>query len=358
VGFDDDAAYLGGASAWLARRALAVPSAVRFATTLETFQDRTLLHLLMAGDLRLVSIWHPSVFTGLLEALAARWDAILDQLARCDARRARQVARVGPEAPTRLWPRLGLISCWADGPAGPHADSLARILPGVEIQAKGLLATEGIVSLPWADRHPLAVSSHFLEFVESDGSMRLAHELEEGKEYSVVITTGGGLYRYRLGDRVRVDGFVGPTPSVRFVGRDDRVSDRFGEKLSDGFVAGAIARLIGRGVRPAFVMLAPDVSPDDGREGYVLYVEADALPLDLAAALERELRRNPHYAWCVDLGQLRPARVEQVGPGAGQAYLDRCQRLGQRLGDIKPASLDARSGWGDALPFVIHGRRI
>ena len=51
------------------------------------------------------------------------------------------------------------------------------------------------------------------------------------------------MYRYRLGYRVLVDDFVYRTPSVQFVGRDDKVSDLFGEKLSDGFVAGVIDQL-------------------------------------------------------------------------------------------------------------------
>lgn len=36
--------------------------------------------------------------------------------------------------------------------------------------------------------------------------------------------------------------------------------------------------------------------------------------------LGMELRRNPHYAWCVDLGQLAPASVAAVGPEADRVH--------------------------------------
>ncbi|XP_071725202.1 jasmonoyl--L-amino acid synthetase JAR4-like, partial [Rutidosis leptorrhynchoides] len=40
-----------------------------------------------------------------------------------------------------------------------------------------------------------------------------------GEEYETVITTFGGLYRYRLGDVVKVMGFHNSTPELKFVCR-------------------------------------------------------------------------------------------------------------------------------------------
>ncbi|CAA7402411.1 unnamed protein product [Spirodela intermedia] len=44
-------------------------------------------------------------------------------------------------------------------------------------------------------------------------------EIELGKEYEVIITNFAGLYRYRLGDVVRVGGFHNSTPELQFVCR-------------------------------------------------------------------------------------------------------------------------------------------
>ncbi|KAK7275332.1 hypothetical protein RIF29_16445 [Crotalaria pallida] len=44
-------------------------------------------------------------------------------------------------------------------------------------------------------------------------------EVRVGEEYEIVMTTPGGLYRYRLGDVVKVTGFHNSTPQLKFVRR-------------------------------------------------------------------------------------------------------------------------------------------
>ncbi|XP_055960150.1 probable indole-3-acetic acid-amido synthetase GH3.1 [Mercurialis annua] len=44
-------------------------------------------------------------------------------------------------------------------------------------------------------------------------------DVEVGKEYEVVITTVAGLYRYRVGDILRVTGFHNSAPQFQFIGR-------------------------------------------------------------------------------------------------------------------------------------------
>src|SRR5262249_30342341 len=153
------------------------------------------------------------------------------------------------ERHARLWPRLRLVSCWAEGAAGLYARQLAGLLPGVRIQGKGLLATEGVVSIPLTG-YPgaaLAARSHFFAFVpEGGGAPRLAQELAAGQRYTIVLTTSGGLYRYRLGDVVEVVGHVDSCPLLAFIGREGIVSDRFGEKLHEPFVREALDALLTR----------------------------------------------------------------------------------------------------------------
>jgi GH3 auxin-responsive promoter len=366
VGFEDDAEYLGGRWRRLVESTLAAPGALRLVADVESFRYLTLLFLLAARDLTLVSVWHPSFLTLLLEALPRHWDrlladiaegalrppgpvseavrAVLDRRLAADPRRAKELRRAGPEDATRIWPQLRLVSCWGDGHAALHLPALRRSVPGVPIQVKGLLATEACVSIPFAGRRPLAVRSHFFEFLE-EGRARLAHELEEGGVYSVVVTTGGGLYRYRLEDRVQVDGLVGRTPSLRFLGKEGHVSDLVGEKLREDFVAGALARTFEAfSLRPRFALLAPRT--DTERPRYALYLECDTpLPDGMPLRLERQLEEQGDYRYAVALGQLAPVEVVSIsGDGLG-AYLRRCQELGQRLGDIKPLALSPRPGW-------------
>lgn len=257
----------------------------------------TLLLLLRRHDLALVSVWHPSFLDLLLQAMRRDWDrlvadvggggcAMLPDLPQPVAAaavsrplpdRARELARAGPDDVSRLWQKLRVVSCWADGNAAAAAADLSRAIPGAALQPKGLLATEGVVSIPYRGRHPLAIRSHFLEFEDHTGRMRFAADLRNGATYTVLLTTAGGLYRYRLHDVVRVDGRVGRTPSVRFVGKARLISDRAGETLSDSFVAEVLTELFGPdGPRASFAMLAPDV--DEAGCRYTLYVNAAVSP--------------------------------------------------------------------------------
>jgi hypothetical protein len=378
IGFGEDSEYLGGFRQRLVDAVLAVPAEVRHITDPDAFRYVTLLFLIRERGLRLISVWHPSFLLLMLESLPAIFDRLVDDVARGtvtppsalpprvhaalaplvwpDPLRAKELRKLGSAESRVLWPELSVVSCWADGPARPYADRLRRAMRVVHVQAKGLIATEAIVSIPFGSRHPFAIRSHFFELLDAANRPCLVHELEPGAEYTVIVTTGGGLYRYALGDRVRVNGWIGETPSIEFVGRGDRVSDRFGEKLSDGFVTAVLAEIFARGPVPRFAMLAPEAIGDG--VAYTLLVEPDgALGVDLARLLERALRRNPHYAWCVDIGQLRPARVVRVGPHADRAYLDVCVSRGQRLGDVKPVSLHDQSGWEQALGGA-HSRPV
>jgi hypothetical protein len=378
IGFEQDSDYL-GALGWLVGAALAVPNGVKRVAEMDAFRYVTLRYLLATPNLRLVSVWNPTFFTLLLDALAEWWQPLLDDLAagtlaalpgvdstlhhelmrplRPHVARARRLRPLDPHDPATLaalWPHLALVSCWADGPAVRFADALRMRLPHVPMQPKGLLATEAMVSLPWrgASGAVLALTSHFLEFVDAAGKVHLAHELVTGNRYGVVVTTGGGLYRYQLYDEVEVVGRVLATPSVRFVGKLDRVVDLFGEKLNEQFVMHALDALWEKhGVSPRFALLAP--AETDGRFAYTLYVEADGLDNrqlaeTMAEELEARLCENFHYDYCRRLGQLEAVRVRRVEGGAA-TYLAVCQARGMKLGNIKPALLDRGLEWEGAF---------
>ena len=312
-GFSDDTEYLGRAS-WLAQATLAVPASVRHICDMEEWREETLRHLLACRDLTFISVWHPSFLTLLLQ---------------------------GMDEPVKLWPKLRVISCWGDAAAARPAGDLARMFPAVTIQPKGLIATEGFVSLPlWGrDGAALAVRSHFFEFLDDAGAVRLAHDLVNGREYSVVLTTSGGLNRYRLYDRVKVVGFEHECPLLRFVGKENHVSDRRGEKLNERHVQAALEMI---GLDATFTMVACEGN------AYILFAETterDDQLLAAAGKLDAALRANVHYRYCRELGQLATFRVFRITSRGYATYLEACKRRGQRIGDVKPAALDCRDGW-------------
>jgi hypothetical protein len=162
-----------------------------------------------------------------------------------------------------------------------------------------------------------------------------------------VLTTGGGLYRYDTEDLVEIVGFRDTCPLLRFIGRAYHVSDHYGEKLNELFVRERLDAALGD-VPVRFAMLACE-----GR-AYTLFIEtaaSDATLVEIARALDVALRENIHYDYCRRLGQLDELTFLRVTDGAA-TYL---AASGQRLGDVKLSSLDARTGW--AARFVpLHCR--
>jgi hypothetical protein len=361
VGFADDSDYVGGWRRRLVDRVLAVPSSVRHLTDMDAFWLATLTHLVRRQDLRLISVWNPSflrILTDRLVSDAARVSRALDA---ASARRLAVALDAGSAAErhARLWPRLALISCWTDGHSAAAAREVAACFPNVEMQGKGLLATEGFVSLPLVgqDGGVLAVRSHLLEFLPTGDDAAAAvgaADLEVGGRYSVVLSTGAGLYRYHLGDVIEVAGRVGECPRVRFVGRRLHVSDWRGEKLDDAHVAAVVAGATrGAARQPAFAMLACEPSLDP--IAYVLYLDAADDAARLAAEVEAGLRANVHYRYARALGQLGPVRA-CVAADAHATYLAALSARGGRLGTLKTPALDTRGDWLAA--FRGHGAEL
>jgi hypothetical protein len=381
VGYDDDAEYLHPVIARLLARAMAVPSSVARISEMDAFRYISLAFLLGASDLRFISVWNPTFLMLLLSRLMEWSESLVRDLSQGTLtppgdtpsgipdqlraqftpvpRRAREIeAALGRDSAqcfSALWPQLSVISCWTAAAAAGPAGQLQQLFPGVRLAPKGLLATEGLVSFPLAKRHgnALAVRSHFFEFLPLDGgAIRTAWQVERGRTYQVVLTTGGGLYRYQLGDIVRIDDFVGTCPLIEFLGRHGRVSDLCGEKLHEGHVTATIRAAAERFRLPlGFALLAPEVG--DGSAGYTLFFTCDTADDEqrwkqFAREVERGLHENTHYDYCRRLGQLAPMRYLPLTLSTTQAfaiYDEVMLSRGLRAGDIKPANLDTSDDW-------------
>jgi hypothetical protein len=372
VGFENDTEYLGAAERFLLRQILAVPEEVARIPDLDIALYVTLRFRVQSPSLRFISVWAPSFLMILMDHLQIQAEQLLADLhdgalrppgilpeasasllqskLRPEPARARQLERarqeIGSLRAQDVWPNLRVISCWTDASSRTAVPALRELFPGVLIQGKGLLATEGVVSVPLVEHGACmaAATSHFYEFIEQPGGRpRLLHELEANHEYSVLLTTGGGLYRYRLDDRVRVTGFARNTPLLEFLGKEDGVSDLCGEKLSPAFVGSVLQELsVERAYSSDFAMLAPSQGES---LRYVLFLQGAASQGDLAAQLDKKLMQNPHYAYCRRLGQLAPPRIFQVTSDADESYLRCCVAMGQRAGAVKAVALHRMTGW-------------
>lgn len=336
IGFEEDSAYFGNFEKILFDMIFAVDNSVAKLRDMDEFYKETCYKLLMTRNLSLISVWNPTFLLLLLDYIEENIEDLYKRALKKDNRRAKEIkAAVEPKNYEALWPYLKLISCWCDGNSRKYADRVKDIFPNTHIQAKGLLATEAFVSFPLKGEKGarLALTSHFFEFRSlKDEKIYLAHEIKEGEEYSIILTTSGGLYRYRLNDVVEVTGRAGIFPLISFKRKEDKVSDIFGEKLHEDFLNDLMEKLQ---LGADFYMFAPE------EDRYVLYIKSENIPNNI----DKKLRENFHYDYCRKLGQLKELKIFKVKGNPEEDYIWGSVGKGQRMGDIKPTTLSLYSGW-------------
>jgi hypothetical protein len=179
--------------------------------------------------------------------------AIGRRLSRKDKTRAAEletiVDRTGRLVPRDFWPEMQLLAIWTGGSAGSYLPGLQDDFGQVPIRDHGLSASEGRMTIPVADGTPagiLDVTTHFFEFIPEaeygrpDATVLEAHELEEGKNYYILLTTSSGLCRYNICDVVRCTGFYHSTPMVEFLHKGAHIANLTGEKISESQVVTAV----------------------------------------------------------------------------------------------------------------------
>jgi len=336
-GLATDADYLGGfLKRLLAPFVLDISHAAGFKTA-EEFRDAVATAWLECEALESLSLWNPSFLTAQLEWIEARRELLISRMKKPLSAARSAALRANPVAWQEVFPRLKLISCWTDAQAKPAAEKIARAFPSVLLQGKGLLATEAPITIPLhgiSGRVPL-LEEVYLEFIDEAGRMLELHEVLPHQTYELVISQRGGLYRYRLGDRVKVAGKHHNTPTFEFVGRGLQVSDLVGEKLHSDWVETCLNEVLGapKGVR----CVLPAREPRD----YYICLVSEAPRDPLAEQLDQALARAHHYGLARKLGQLEGVRIVHH-PRADQLLQGLFLRAGLRLGDIKTPAFTPR----------------
>lgn len=243
--------------------------------------------------------------------------------------RARELAaileRTGQLRPRDVWPELKLIGCWTGGSVQAYLRSFPELFGDVALRDLGLIASEGRMTFPVADNTPagvLEVVSGFYEFVPVDEidspqpTVLEAHELQEGRDYFILLTNASGLYRYNIRDVVRCTGYLQATPLLEFLNKGSGISNITGEKLTEHQVAACMSRALSEvALNIGTWSLAP--CWHDRQPYYGLFVEGNASPLEpLGVSLDQLLREhNIEYAAKRDSDRLGPIRVCSLPPG-------------------------------------------
>ena len=332
----------------------------------------TLINMARLGDLEkesLIRDLHDGTLNPRLDIPADVRAALHKTIRRKRPERAREleaiVQRTGTLYPRDYWPQYCLLGNWTGGSMGAYLRHYPRYYGACPVRDVGLIASEGRMTLPFADGTPsgiLDITSHFFEFMPEGeaGSTQpvtvAAHEVEEGKTYYILPTTAYGLYRYHISDLVRVTGFHNATPLVEFLSKGSHFANLTGEKLSEYHVTHAMqAALRELDVTLTSYSLAP--CWDDELPYYGLFVERGDLAnleqgSNLTQVLDRHLQvLNVEYASKRDTRRLGDIRLELLPAGAWQQWdRQRLQRSGGSMEQYKHPCLIGDSGFRATMP--------
>jgi GH3 auxin-responsive promoter len=308
-----------------------------------------ILRLALAeGDLSALCVYNPSTLLVLLQTARREWDGLLDDIAGGRLReglalpddvraamapwleprpeRAHALRPLRDFGPRDWWPRLAALLCWKGGSAGFYLRELRASLDGLPVRDLGIVASEAMLTIAVDDVTAggvLLPTTGFFEFVPMDDDQappRGAWQLDRGADYRVLVTTHGGLYRYDLGDVVRVEGRHLEMPVLSFLHRAGRVHSFTGEKLTETQVTLAVGAAADRcGVTLAGFTAIPtwDVPPR-----YQVCAEAAGAPSwlhlrQLVHQIEAELQAaNIEYASKRESGRLDRVELLLVRPGS------------------------------------------
>ncbi len=202
----------------------------------------------------------------------------------------------------------------------------------------------------------LTIQDNFYEFIEPhawDSGIRETHlvsEIEEGKQYYIIVTTPEGLYRYFINDIIEVTGSYRRTPTIKFVQKGKGVTSLTGEKLYEGQVIQAVQEAcLGSKINiDHFVMLA-----DRQEMSYILYIECsyEIDIINFAEDVYAHLGKfNVEFGAKLESGRIRSAKVRRVAQGTFESQKLMAISFGQREGQFKTIKLQ----YQDEVAFPFH----
>jgi len=257
--------------------------------------------------------------------------------------RARELDRIarqqGALLPRHAWPSLSVLAVWTGGSVNVYLSQLPALYGDVAIRDHGLSASEGRMTIPVADGTSAGLLDfyhHYFEFISVDEHEQArpdileGHELEVGKDYYILMTTSGGLYRYDIHDVVRCVGFEGEAPLIEFLNKGKHFSSLTGEKLSEHQAIRAVKTSFADLELPIETFTLAPIMDDHPR--YLLLVEPLAhrgRATELAHRVQSNLERiNEEYSSKCSSGRLLPVQIREVAPGTWNAL--RKERIGDR----------------------------
>ena len=147
---------------------------------------------------------------------------------------------------SRIWPKVNIISGIGSEAFSVEEKSLKKYIGNIPVWHYIYAASESVMAVPVDTdtfNYILYPGSAYYEFRSVDtGEITEIQELEAGKQYELILTTFSGLYRYSLGDVLKVVGFYGRLPIICFMYRSNLILNIAGEKVDMNVLEHAVNR--------------------------------------------------------------------------------------------------------------------
>ena len=259
----------------------------------------------------------------------------------------RRVTLGDDPSPAGVW-KLRRVNCWTGGSAPFFLGRLAGALGApVPVREVGVTASEGFFAIPVDDGDPVAwLAGHVLELVDDAGVPHMAWDVEVGREYRLVVTTEAGLYRYDLGDIVRVTGWYQGAPRLVFCRKAGNVLNAMGEKVTEDQVVEA-ARVAFPGATGVSVSIGWGEVP-------VVRVALEGADPDLSVFDAALRATNVEYDGRRASARMGPPEGRRVPTGTFAAWREARVRAGAPDAQVKDPIVLAPEKW-DALAAAAAG---
>ena len=223
----------------------------------------------------------------------------------------------------RIWPKVSILGGISNAAFFAEEEMLKTYLGGIPHHRFLYAASECYYGNPVtlnASCYGMMPRHDFFEFLPYDEETNdtigsetlLPEETEIGKTYELIITSHSGLYRYRMGDILRVVDFCGESPVVEYVTRRGLALSLAGEKITLLQIEQAVRDLNEKGMEIEMYCFAPKIQKLPGCYLAVMVAKDEKLPenSDVSAWLDESLKRqNWDYEDLRNMGELEAPEV-------------------------------------------------
>lgn len=181
----------------------------------------------------------------------------------------------------RVWPKLTYIGTVTGANFSIYDEMLNYYTDNLPVYSPVYAASEGTIGInPYVKKVEYVVipDTVFYEFIEEkdfsceNPKTLCIDELKQGGIYEIILTNYSGLYRYRLGDVVKVVEYFNNTPSIEFLYRKNQALNMVAEKTTEEHLTNAILKMVENlKINLIDYTTYPDNSISPGR--YIIYLE-------------------------------------------------------------------------------------